>query len=1094
MKKSMKKIIIFLFIFLQAGLLLSQINVQGDVSGTWTAANSPYNVTGNANVPNGQILTIEPGVTVKFMGNYGLQIYGGLFAVGTEADTIRFTSGQPSCNPSDWNYIRFESISDSNSVISYARIEYADRGIYCYWYSSPTISNNMISNNSYGIFCNSSSPSIRNNTISNNSYGIYGSSSSPTILNNILYNNSTGIYASSLPSSLDYNLFWQNNTTGSGGGIPAAFGEIVTVNANGDSCDAYFNLFMDPLFVDPGNFNFHLTENSPCIDAGNPDPIYYDPDGTIADIGAFYFDPAHVHLTARFSATPICGNSPLNVQFTDLSIGYPETWEWDFQNNGIIDSYEQNPVFIYTETGTYTVSLTVTNSRGQHTKVKEDYISVFGDHVEPLINNNWTTFTWPYNAYYPLDPDGVNGHVGNACGYTSIARILHYWEYPINGYGVLDFNDIFGHHWYCDLTTLNLNYSAMPFTLPYNATQPEYHETANLFLACGAVGESVQIWAPNDEENVPPAFVNYFFFSQTAELVKREDYTRQEWIDIYKTELYNGRPIMMCGRTADSPAPGQPGHVYGHWWVCDGYNENDEFYINYAYGGIQGYYDIDDMGVYLAWNRAIIGLQPELNGKVLAVLSPNGGEVLPAGEETSITWNSVNVSDIRIEYTTDNGYNWQEIIASIPTSTGSYTWTTPNTNSNECRIRITDVSDNNVYDKSDDVFSIQSYGLTLISPNGGESYIPGITTLITWDNTLVAHIKIEYTTDNGLNWIEITASTSASSGSYDWIIPDIISDECKVKITDITNYAIFDESDNVFSIISYIPIYDIQYTTIPGPDGTYPSLMAGEVITTLGIVTAVGYSGYNNNFFISSPEGEPWKGIYVYNANTEPAIGDMVEVNGEVVEYFGFTEFHTPEVIVLSSGNPIPEPIVVNTGDLVTPVNAEAYEACLVKVENVTVTQEPNPYNEWYIDDGTGECQVDDKIFAYQASLGEQFTYIIGALDYGYDEYGINPRDMDDLCVYSIDYPSNNSSTLNQNTPNPFKTHTSITYSLPQSSNVIMNIYNLKGQLVKTLVNEDKSAGNHTVDWLAENMKNGIYFCKMQTKNKTFIRKMILMK
>ena len=48
------------------------------------------------------------------------------------------------------------------------------------------------------------------------------------------------------------------------------------------------NIDLDPLFVDPENDDFHLTENSPCIDAGDPtSPL--DPDGTRADMGAYYF-------------------------------------------------------------------------------------------------------------------------------------------------------------------------------------------------------------------------------------------------------------------------------------------------------------------------------------------------------------------------------------------------------------------------------------------------------------------------------------------------------------------------------------------------------------------------------------------------------------------------------------------------------------------------------------------------------------------------------------------------------------------------------------------------------------------------------------
>ena len=62
MEKRMIKFIIFLLIVFSTGLLLAQTNVEGDVSGTWITANSPYNVIGDLEVPNGQTLTIEPGV------------------------------------------------------------------------------------------------------------------------------------------------------------------------------------------------------------------------------------------------------------------------------------------------------------------------------------------------------------------------------------------------------------------------------------------------------------------------------------------------------------------------------------------------------------------------------------------------------------------------------------------------------------------------------------------------------------------------------------------------------------------------------------------------------------------------------------------------------------------------------------------------------------------------------------------------------------------------------------------------------------------------------------------------------------------------
>jgi hypothetical protein len=84
-----------------------------------------------------------------------------------------------------------------------------------------------------------------------------------------------------------YSDFYGNCSSISGG--PAGFGELTQVNTNGDSCDCYFNIFMDPMFADTAGGDLHLTENSPCIDAGDPTSPY-DPDSTITDMGRYYFD------------------------------------------------------------------------------------------------------------------------------------------------------------------------------------------------------------------------------------------------------------------------------------------------------------------------------------------------------------------------------------------------------------------------------------------------------------------------------------------------------------------------------------------------------------------------------------------------------------------------------------------------------------------------------------------------------------------------------------------------------------------------------------------------------------------------------------
>lgn len=80
---------------------------------------------------------------------------------------------------------------------------------------------------------------------------------------------------------------------------------------------------------------------------------------------------------ANFSANPLTGYSPLTVQFIDLSTISPDSWKWDFDGNGNIDSKEKNPIYRYENPGNYTVILKTTNSTyGNSTRTKTGYITV----------------------------------------------------------------------------------------------------------------------------------------------------------------------------------------------------------------------------------------------------------------------------------------------------------------------------------------------------------------------------------------------------------------------------------------------------------------------------------------------------------------------------------------------------------------------------------------------------------------------------------------------------------------------------------------------------------------------------------------------
>ncbi len=83
---------------------------------------------------------------------------------------------------------------------------------------------------------------------------------------------------------------------------------------------------------------------------------------------------------------------------------------------------------------------------------------------------------------------------------------------------------------------------------------------------------------------------------------------------------------------------------------------------------------------------------------------------------------------------------------------------------------------------------------------------------------------------------------------------------------------------------------------------------------------------------------------------------------------------------------------------------------------------------------------------------------------------------------------------LNQNFPNPFNPNTEIKYSIPSRSFVTLKVYNILGNEVKTLVNENKDAGEYSINFNANNLPSGVYFYRISAGNYTSLKKMILLK
>lgn len=204
----------------------------------------------------------------------------------------------------------------------------------------------------------------------------------------------------------------------------------------------------------------------------------------------------------------------------------------------------------------------------------------------------------------------------------------------------------------------------------------------------------------------------------------------------------------------------------------------------------------------------------------ITVIEPNGGETYITGQIYPVYWDWTGTfSNVKIEYSTDGGGTWSQIIGSTPND-GSYNWTIPNNPATTCRIKITNTADVNCYDISDDNFIILTTGIEVITPNGGENYIVGDACPIHW-NWLgtISNVKIEYSSDGGATWNQVVSSTS-NDGDYLWTIPNIPTTQCRIKVTNLADPNCWDMSNANFTVQS--PSF-----TIFDPDSG-KRLVAGE--------------------------------------------------------------------------------------------------------------------------------------------------------------------------------------------------------------------------------------------------------------------------
>ena len=210
--------------------------------------------------------------------------------------------------------------------------------------------------------------------------------------------------------------------------------------------------------------------------------------------------------------------------------------------------------------------------------------------VAPLLTSRWNQLPF-YNALCPIEPRSTNGHASAGCTAVAMGQILRYWAYPSQGVGSHSYvcNNSYMGPEYGDYGTLSANFAAtdydyanMPDSLTGASSAAEINAVATLLYHCGvSINTAYGIYNSSAAvAEVDDAFRNYFGFPD-ARHIYRSVFSEANWLRMIKNELNHWRPVFYSGAGAGN----------AHAFVCDGYDDQNFFHINWGWGGYaDGYF------------------------------------------------------------------------------------------------------------------------------------------------------------------------------------------------------------------------------------------------------------------------------------------------------------------------------------------------------------------------------------------------------------------------------------------------------------------------------------------------------------------------
>ena len=384
-------------------------------------------------------------------------------------------------------------------------------------------------------------------------------------------------------------------------------------------------------------------------------------------------------------------------------------------------------------------------------------------------------------------------------------------------------------------------------------------------------------------------------------------------------------------------------------------------------------------------------------------------------------------------------------------------------------------------------------------------------------------VMLRYTTSASSDTLTVAPSGGKTADSFSFEIPavdDGVFVTYWVTAADNTGAVSASDPQQYRVLVDGInSVEDIQLTADGGEGGSPFDGLTTDMDLTVVVQTTPGVSGL---MYVQDDSTQaPWTGINIRSSSDFDGLvrGDAIRItNALIQESFDLTRLRDITFETVSTGGTGIPYKVVTTDVLQDESVAEAHEGMALRFENVTITM-PNAdpdgstsscpagagFGEWaFSSDGTVDNQVraDDASDAIECGFnitafteGEPVAFMQGVWSFSFGNYKLLPETVSDDVDTAVEEEGvPGSFVLRQNYPNPFNPVTTIHYDIGVLSKVKLEVFDVLGRRVATLVDQQHAPGTHTVTFDAANLTSGLYLYRLEAGSTVQMKTMMLIK